>query len=66
MHFYKKKGRVNLDLKGNLVLTKNEKLVTCASKSALPYRIHGGHKAIVKRGGRVRATISALNFIWSK
>lgn len=51
---------------GNLVLTKNEQLVATSAPSAMPALIQGGVHAYVRKGGKIAATITALNFIWSK
>lgn len=66
MHFYKKKGKQHISTTGDLIMTKNETLVSCSSKSALPVLINGGDCAYVRKGNRIRATITALTFIWSK
>lgn len=66
MFFSKVKGKQVLNMQGNLVLTKNEKLVAVTVPSAMPARIQGGDHAYVRKGGRIAATLTALNFIWSK
>ena len=66
MLFSKHKGKQHLNMHGNLVLTKNEKLVTVTAPSAMPALIQGGDHAYIRKGNRLRATITALNFIWSK
>ena len=66
MLFTKVKGKQYLDMSGNLVLTKNEQLVAVTAPSAMPKGIQGGEHAFVRKGSRLRATLTALNFIWSK
>ena len=66
MFFTKHKGKQHLNMHGNLVLTKNEQLVATSAPSAMPALIQGGVHAYVRKGGKIAATITALNFIWSK
>ena len=66
MVFKKVKGKQHLNVHGNLVLTKNAQLVTVTVPSAMPAVIQGGEHAFVRKGNRLRATLTALNFIWSK
>ena len=64
MHFYKEKKQTHLDMSGELLLTRNEKPVTCNVRSAVPKTIKGGTVLHVAKGCRIRATLSALKFIW--
>lgn len=66
MRFYKIKGKRCLDMTGNLLLHKTKEPITCSIPSAMPHKTQGGHSVSVKKGGRILATIEALNFIWSK
>ena len=66
MLFTKHKGKQHLLMHGNLVLTKNAALISAKAPSHMPAMIQGGDHAFVRKGGRIRATITALNFIWSK
>jgi len=65
MLFTKVKGKQHLNMQGDLVLTKNKKLVTVTVPSAMPELIQGGDHAYVRKGSKIAATITALNFIWS-
>lgn len=66
MLFTKQKGKQHLNMHGDLVLTKNEKLVTVTVPSAMPHLIQGGGHAYVRKGSRIAATLTALQFIWGK
>ncbi len=67
MHFYKLKGKLQLDLKGNLVLSNNKEFISAQVSSAGPRRAANA-SYIMLRGAkfrqRVKATVHALAFIW--
>jgi len=67
MHYFKKKGKTQLDARGNLILSKNAQLVTTTSSSAGPTEV-GNANFVMLRGrgfmGKVRASTIALNWIW--
>lgn len=65
MHFYKQKGEVHLSMDGDLVLTRNPRWPTCGTKSTMPVTVHSG-RLLRWRGlrGEVRASFTALAFIW--
>ena len=69
MHFFKKQGKLQLDLTGNLVLSNNKEFISAQVSSAGP-RNAANATYIMLRGAkfrqRVRATRHALAFIWSK
>jgi hypothetical protein len=69
MHFYKKKGKIQLDLTGNLVLSHNKEFISAQVSSAGPRRAANA-SYIMLRGAkfrqRVKATAHALAFIWGK
>lgn len=64
MLFKKNKKKQVLLMDGNLVLSKNKQLVTTSVPSAMPHLIQGGDHAFVRKGSRIRATLTALFFIW--
>jgi hypothetical protein len=69
MHYFKKKGKPQLDASGNLILSKNAQLVTTTSSSAGPASLDKVNYVMLRgRGfmGKVRASTIALNWIWSK
>ncbi|MCH9838643.1 hypothetical protein K0U83_23470 [bacterium] len=70
MYFYKHKGRQCLDLQGDLVLTHNDALVKARVKSAAPAGVHNARYVpdIARLGfvKKLRASWSALRFIWSR
>ena len=67
MHFFKKKGKLQLDLTGNLILSHNKEFISAQVSSAGPRRAKNA-KYIMLRGAkfrqRMRATHHALAFIW--
>lgn len=63
MHFYKEKGVQHLRLDGDLVLTRNARIVSCSCRSAMPMTINGGHSLNVTHN-RLAAAWIALRFIW--
>lgn len=69
MHFSKKNGKVQLNLSGNLILSKNADLTSTTSRSASPRDVTNA-KYIMLRGARfrqrVKATAHALAFIWGE
>jgi hypothetical protein len=69
MHFYKLKGKLQLDLTGNLVLSHNKEFISAQVSSAGPRRAANA-SYIMLRGAkfrqRVKATAHALAFIWGK
>lgn len=69
MHFYKLKGKLQLDLTGNLVLSHNKEFISAQVSSAGPRRAANA-KYIMLRGAkfrqRIKATTHALAFIWGK
>lgn len=68
MYFYKQKGKQVLDLRGDLILTHNDNLVTGRIKSAAPAAVRNGKyiTAIpgMKLRDKLRATKAAIGFIW--
>jgi hypothetical protein len=70
MLFSKEKGKQTLDLKGNLILSKNDNLVEATSKSAAPaYTSKNPHYIMLGKLGRrskFLASIIAIKFIWGK
>lgn len=66
MYFHYKAGKRYLDLKGNLILSKNENLIEAKAKSAAPYTKNGQYVLLKKLGFRqkIYATFIALKFIW--
>lgn len=70
MHFHRHKGKQILNLQGNLILSKNDDLVSCVSPSAAPNRVQCAYyvKGLAKAGfmAKLRATGRAIAFIWSK
>jgi len=67
MRFFYKKGRRYLDLRGNLILSKNDNLIEAPAKSAAPYTKNGTYVMIKKLSFRqkITATYIAIAFIWS-
>ena len=67
MHFFKKQGKLQLDLTGNLILSNNKEFISAQVSSAGP-RVAAKASYIMLRGAkfrqRVRATGHALAFIW--
>ncbi len=69
MYFYKKKGKPHLDARGNLILSKNDSLAAHSSPSAGPRVMDNATYCMLKGAGfwaKCRATVRALNWIWSK
>lgn len=68
MNFYYVKGKSHLDLTGNLILSKNNQLITAAAISAAP-KVHKARYCMLgslTRWQKVRATFMVLAFIWGK
>lgn len=70
MYFHKKKGKQILDLRGDLILTHNDKLVKCRVKSAAPSAVRNAKYIpdIATMGfiRKVKATLHAIRFIWGE
>lgn len=68
MYFFKHQGQQWLDLRGNLILSHNDRLVKARITSAAPKCVKNGkYIPDLKSGGfwrRVRATSAAIRFIW--
>lgn len=68
MYFYREDGKIKADARGNLILSKNEKLATQSSRSAGPRTLSGANYVMLRGANfrtKVRATVAALNWIWS-
>lgn len=70
MYFFKQEGKQCLDLRGNLILSHNNALVKCRSKSAAPssvknpkYILNIKEMSFIRK---VRATFAAIGFIWGE
>lgn len=69
MYFYKVGGKPQLDASGNLILSKNDALAAHSCAPAGPRKMLKANYVLLKgRGffGKVGASITALNWIWSK
>lgn len=71
MYFFKEGGKQVLDLRGDLVISHNDGLVKCRSKSAAPASVKNAKYIlnIKKAWGfwyRVRATFAVIRFIWGR
>lgn len=69
MYFKKEGGKQILDLKGDLVLTKNNNLVIGRVKSAAPAAVRNGKYILLNKLGffrKIQATLQVINFIWSR
>lgn len=69
MYFSKCKGKQTLDLKGNLILSKNAELVAAASKSSSPNFSTNPHYVLLAKLNRRQKLVAmwvAFNFIWSE
>lgn len=67
MYFYLDNGKQHLDLKGDLILTHNEKLIKTRVKSAAPVSAKNAQYITVKKLSltqKLRATFSVIGFIW--
>lgn len=68
MYFHIRKGKQYLDLRGNLILSHNDRLVKTRVKSAGPRQVrHGRYAVNLAAAGfrnRFRASLLALGFIW--
>jgi hypothetical protein len=67
MHFYKTKGKPQLDASGNMILSKNDQLVTTTSASAGPRALQNARYIMLKPlgfRGRCVASVAALSYIW--
>ena len=68
MYFHTQKGKQRLDLRGNLILSHNTKLIKARSKSSAPRSAYNGRYIVnITRLGfvrKVRATWAAIAFIW--
>ena len=66
MHFHYIKGAQYLDLKGNLVLSRNIEFITAPAKSAAP-KVRNGKYIMLSRLSfvqKLKATVRAIDFIW--
>jgi hypothetical protein len=67
MYFYRENGKQILDLRGNLVLTHNDKLIKARVKSSAPRAVRNPKYIVIGALGfisKVKATIHAARFIW--
>lgn len=71
MYFFKVQGDQRLDLRGNLVLSHNDRLIKARVSSAAPKCVKNGrYIPDLKSGGfrgfwrRWKATLAAIRFIW--
>lgn len=68
MYFYREKGKIILDLRGDMILTHNDALVKCRISGAAPKAvrnakyIQGIPRMSVWR--KLRASSAAIRFIW--
>lgn len=65
MIFLKKKDKRFLNLQGDFILTFNRVPVRANVGSAVP-KIYNGMFVHIPKTGRIRATVSALKFIWGR
>ncbi len=71
MYFYLEKGKQVLDLKGDLILSFNDKLAKARVKSAGPVKIKSPDGYVLNIGKftffkRLRLTFNVIGFIWGK
>lgn len=70
MYFYKLKGRQMLDLRGDLVLSHNDKLVRSRISSAAPRGVRNATyvEALPSKSWwkKLRVSFQALRFIWGR
>lgn len=67
MFFFKQNGKQQLDLSGNLILTRNEHLIRAKSKINAPRKTYNANFIKMRKlgfFGRIKATIIAVRFIW--
>ena len=66
MFFHGSNGKQILDLRNDLVITFDSKLVTAKSKKNAPDRVSNATYIIMGETSRLAATFKVLKFIWSK
>lgn len=67
MHFYKERGKPQLDAKGNLILSKNRQIVTTTRSSAGPTQMQNARYIMIRElgfRGKLAATLAAISWIW--
>lgn len=68
MYFYREKGKVVLDLTGDLILTHNDAIVKCRISGAAPKAVRNAKyiKDIPSMSAwrKLKASIAAVRFIW--
>lgn len=66
MYFFKTKGKQHLDLRGNLILSHNAKLVRTRAKSNAPRYVQNARYITSVGSHKIRSSWAALKFIWGK
>ena len=69
MYFYMKQGKQHLDLRGDFILTHNDKLVKTRTKSAAPVKVVNADYSCVKSLTfikRVVITVKVIAFVWGR
>lgn len=69
MYFFMKGKEQHLDLRGDFILTHNDKLVKTRTKSAAPVKVVNADYACVKNGSffaRVVITFKIIAFVWGR
>ena len=71
MYFFKKRKKIFLDLRGDLILSHNPALVTARLPSAAPHFVRNGRYILDLKGKygfwhKIRATFATIGFIWGK
>lgn len=70
MYFYKENGKQHLDLKGDLIISHNDKLVKTRVPSAAPTSVKSPDGFILNLGklgffNKIRATWNIIKFVWT-
>lgn len=69
MYFFLNKGKQELDLQGNLILTNNINLITSRIKSAAPSHVANAKYIKLQNAGffkKLNATFYVIAYIWTK
>lgn len=70
MYFFLQKGRQILDMRGDLVLTHNPRLIVGRVRSAAPRSVRNGQWvegiAAMSTWRKIKASAAALRFIWGR
>jgi hypothetical protein len=70
MYFFKKSNKQYLDLKGNLILSHNDKLIKARHKSSGPFKCNNAKYAFnitkLNTYKKIKLSFTAVFFIWSK